>query len=186
MKKIWTGLVLALLMVGCQTVRERAEPLPIRLGGHELPTASLVEALRTLPGTRVQAVEGSWGDRNFQCTCVLKGDGTNLTAVVVSAQVRILTITLTPPHAIRCDQVPQIPRAFEPEYALVDFACVNLDTATLQRVLAPVGRVTDDGTTRSILTASGELYARYTRDATGGGTFENLFAHYTYRIKNLQ
>ena len=131
------GLLLSLtLCAGCATTCVRETPRAVRLGTARVETTALVEALRTqVKGTRVQALNGAWRDQVFQAQCVLKGDGETLTVVFLAPQMRLVTIAVTKPHAIRCERAPRIPSAFEPEYALADLAFVNLDAATLRRAV---------------------------------------------------
>lgn len=177
--------LLAALLAGCATVLERATPAAVRLGEVKVETVALVEALRARAGVSVQALNGSWRDQAFQAQCVAKGDGETLTLVFLAPQMRLLTITVTRPHAIRCERAPRIPAAFEPEYALVDYAFANLDAATLRRVAGTALRIEDDGTTRRIATAAGEPVAELTRAADGTRRFRNLLHGYEYQIKDI-
>ena len=137
-------LLAATLLAGCSTTLVREKPESVRVAdGVQLATTSLVEALLGFKGTRVQAANGAWKDQVFSAQCVLNGDGEKLTAVFLAPQLRLLTITLTKPHTITCERAPQVPRAFEPEYALADLAYVNLDTETLRRAVAPTLSVED-------------------------------------------
>ena len=176
-------LLLAALLAGCSTTLVRETPVPVRAAdGVFLETTPLVEALLGLKGTRMQAANGSWKDQVFSAQCVLKGDGEKLTAVFLAPQLRLLTITLTKPHTITCERAPQVPRAFEPEYALADLAYVNLDAETLRRAVAPALSVEDDGTTRRIK-AGGTLVAEIVRRANGDVDFRNLRYGYSYTLR---
>ncbi len=178
--------VLALLVGGCTTTLERAAPQAVRLGEAKLETTALVEALLARKGTTVQAVNGSWRDQTFQAQCVMKGDGEKLTVVFLAPQLRLVTITVTKPHAIRYERAPRIPSVFEPEYALADLAFVNLDAETLRRAVSPALRVVDDGVRRRIETSAGEGVAEVVRTASGTKTFKNLLHGYQYELKNIQ
>ena len=176
-------LLAALLFAGCSTTLVRENPVSVRVAdGVALDTAPLVEALIGLKGTRVQAANGSWKDQAFSAQCVLKGDSEKLTAVFLAPQLRLLTITLTKPHTVTCERAPQVPRAFEPEYALADLAYVNLDVETLRRVVAPALRVEDDGTTRRIQTGD-TLVAEIVRQANGDIDFKNHRHGYSYTLR---
>lgn len=177
--------VLALLVGGCTTTLERAAPQAVRLGEAKLETTALVEALLARKGTTVQAVNGSWRDQTFQAQCVMKGDGERLKVVFLAPQLRLVTITVEKPHAVQCERAPQIPSSFEPEYALADLAYVNLDTATLRRVLAPNLRVEERDGLRRILTAAGAPVAEVARPEAGDWTFRNLEHGYTYTLKTI-
>ena len=178
-------LLAAALLAGCSTTLVRENPAPVRVAdGVLLDTAPLVEALVGLKGTRVQAANGSWKDQVFSAQCVLKGDGEKLTAVFLAPQLRLLTITLTKPHTVTCERAPQVPRAFEPEYALADLGFVNLDVETLRRVVAPVLRVEDDGTTRRVF-AGKTLVAEVVRRANGDIEFKNLRHGYSYTLRSI-
>lgn len=178
--------ILALLVGGCATTLERATPQAVRLGEAKLETTALVEALLARKGTTVQAVNGSWRDQTFQAQCVMKGDGEKLTVVFLAPQMRLVTITVTKPHAIRYERAPRIPSVFEPEYALADLAFVNLETDALKRAVSPALRVVDDGITRRIETSAGEGVAEVVRNASGTQTFRNLLHGYQYELKSVQ
>ena len=179
-------LLAAALLAGCSTTLVREDPAPVRVAdGVALETAPLVEALIGLKGTRVQAANGTWKDQVFSAQCVLKGDGEKLTAVFLAPQLRLLTITLTKPHTVTCERAAQIPRAFEPEYALADLAFVNLDAGTLRRAVAPTLAVEDNGTVRRILAGKTPV-ADLTRNPDGTMTFRNLVHGYTYTLKTVQ
>ena len=176
-------LIAAALLAGCSTTFVRDVPMSVRVAdGVQLETIPLVEALLDFKGTRVQAANGSWKDQVFSAQCVLKGDGEKLTAIFLAPQLRLLTITLTKPHTVTCERAPQVPRAFEPEYALVDLAFINLDAETLRRAVAPVLHVEDDGTTRRIR-AGDTLVAEIVRRANGDIDFKNLRHDYSYTLR---
>ena len=178
-------LLAAALLAGCSTTLVRENPAPVRVaGGKTLEMAPLVEALLGFKGTRVQAANGAWKDQVFSAQCVLKGDGETFTAVFLAPQLRLLTVTLTKPHTITCERAPQVPRTFEPEYALADLAYVNLDAETLRRAVAPTLSVEDDGTTRRI--KSGDtLVADVVRRANGDVDFRNVRYGYSYTLRNV-
>ena len=176
-------LLAAALLAGCSTTLVRDAPVSVRVAdGVQLETTPLVEALLGFKGTRVQAVNGSWKDQVFSAQCVLKGDGEKMTAIFLAPQFRLLTITLTKPHTVTCERAPQVPRAFEPEYALVDLAFVNLDAEILRRAVASALRVEDDGTTRRI-SAGDTLVAEIVRRANGDIDFKNLRHGYSYTLR---
>lgn len=181
------GLLLSLaLCAGCATTCVRETPRAVRLGPARVETTALVEALRTqVKGTRIQALNGAWRDQVFQAQCVLKGDGETLTVVFLAPQMRLVTIAVTKPHAIRCERAPRIPSAFEPEYALVDLAFVNLETATLRRAVGTALTIDDDGAARRIFTPSGEPVAEVLRRADGTIQFRNLLHGYSYTLKQV-
>ena len=176
-------LLVAALLAGCSTTLVRETPERVRVAdGVQLETTPLVEALLGLKGTRVQAANGAWKEQVFSAQCVLKGDGEKLTAVFLAPQLRLLTITLTKPHTITCERATQVPRAFEPEYALADLAYVNLDAETLRRAVAPALRVEDDGTTRRVV-AGHDPVAEIVRHANGDIDFKNLRHGYSYTLR---
>ena len=182
---IFLGLLSALLC-GCQSVVVREAPQPVRVAdGVTIDSAPLVEALLARTGTVVQAVSGSWKENAFAAEVVMKGDGRQLTAIFLAPQMRLATITLTRPRTIRFERAAQIPRMFEPEYALADLAFVNLDASTLRRAVAPALRVEDDGKTRRIFAGETPVAELATNpDATR--TFRNLVHGYTYTLKTIQ
>ena len=177
---------LAAFLCGCQSVVVRDAPQPVRVAnGVQIDPAPLVEALLARTGTVVQAVNGSWKENAFAAEVVMKGDGQTFTAVFLAPQMRLATITLTRPHGIRYERAAQIPRLFEPEYALVDLAFVNLDASTLRRALGPALRVDDDGSVRRIF-ASETPVADLAANPDGTRTFRNLVHGYTYTLKTVQ
>jgi len=179
--------ILSLLVAaGCSTVLERETPIPVRMAESTLDTTALVEALRVRAGTTVQALNGSWREHAFQAQCVMKGDGETLTVVFLAPQMRLVTITVTRPHALRCERAPRIPAAFEPEYALVDLAFVNLGTDDLRRAVGSSLCVTDDGVTRRVATPSGTVVAELVRSADGTRRYRNLLHGYAYELKTIQ
>ncbi|MGN0846920.1 MAG: DUF3261 domain-containing protein [Kiritimatiellia bacterium] len=184
--KILAALLLLALCAGCSTTLVRETPRAVHMGAARVETAALVEALRTWRGTSVQAVNGAWRDQTFQAQCVMKGDGETLTVVFLAPQLRLVTITVTKPHTITCERAPQIPSAFEPEYALADLAFVNLDAATLRRAVGAALTVAEDGATRRIATPTGEGVAEVTRAADGTLRFRNLLHGYAYELKTIQ
>lgn len=180
------AIFLAVLLAGCATVVEREAPLAVRVGEARLETTALVEALLARKGTRVQAINGCWKENAFQAQCAAKSDGETLTVVFLAPQMRLVTITVTKPHAVRCERAPNIPKAFEPEFALVDLAFVNLDAETLRRVVGRALRVEDDGTTRRIAAPDGEALAEVVRRGGGCISFRNLVHGYEYELRDIQ
>ncbi len=185
--KFWKILLLlGALGAGCSTTLVREVPQAVRLGDAKLETTALVEALLARKGTTVQAINGAWRDQTFQAQCVTKGDGETLTVIFLAPQMRLVTITLTRPHALRYERAPRIPSAFEPEYVLVDQAFVNLDVETLRRAVGSALRVEDDGMTRRITTPTGEGVAEVVRNADGTCRFKSLLHGYEYTLKKVQ
>lgn len=184
--KILLALFLLAMCVGCSTTLVRETPQPVRMGDTQVETTSLVEALLARKGTLVQAINGAWRDQTFQAQCVMKGDGESLKVVFLAPQMRLVTITVTRPHAIRYERAPRIPAAFEPEYALADLAFVNLETEPLRRAVGSALQVEDDGTVRRVKTSAGEDVAEVIRNADGTQTFKNLLHGYRYELKTVQ
>ena len=174
---------LVLPFAGCRTALIRETPEPVCITESlRLDPAPLAEALRVRPGLTLQTVTGTWQDHAFAAEIVMKGDGTRFTAVCLAPHMRLVTLTITPPHTLRYECAPHIPRAFQPEYILTDLAFVNLDTATLQRALAPHLTVSDDGVTRRI-SAGQRLIADITRAPDGAITFRHHIHQYTYELR---
>lgn len=175
-------LCLAALLAGCRTTLVRETPEHVHLTDTvQLDPAPLADALRRQAGLTIQTVSGAWRDHAFAAEIVMKGDGTNFTAVCLAPQMRLATVTITPPHTLRYERAPQIPRAFQPEYILVDLAFINLETDALRHALAPAFTVSDDGTTRRISTGE-TLLAELVRAENGRMTFRNDARGYTYDI----
>ncbi|MGN0853165.1 MAG: DUF3261 domain-containing protein [Kiritimatiellia bacterium] len=176
--------VLAAAFGGCQTVVERERPNAIRFREAEpVAMTALVEALLDLKGVCVQSLEGEWNDTAFAARMVLKGDGQTASLVFVAPQMRLATVTLTRPHAVRFERVPQIPQSFEPEYLLADFAFVNLDVGSLRRACDGGLEVFDDGRVRRIALKGGRPLAELTRGADGVWRYRNLVYGYGYAIR---
>ena len=187
MTRLFAGAALLLaLCAGCATTSARDAPRPVRLGTARVETAALAEALcAQMRGTRVEALNGAWREEVFQAQCVLKGDGETLTVVFLAPQMRLATLTVTRPHAIRFTRAPRIPSAFEPEYALVDLAFVHLETAALRRAAGPALRIDDDGAARRISTAAGEPVAEVVRQADGTIAFRSRLHGYSYTLRSV-
>jgi len=150
----------------------------------KVETTALVEALLAQQGVKVQAVNGSYRDEVFQANCVLKSDGEKLTAVFLTPVMRLVTITVTKPHAIHCERAPQIPRAFEPEYALIDLAFVNLPPATLRRCVEPQLRVEERKDGVRITAAEGTPIAELRIQADGSRVYRNVVFGYEYVLRD--
>lgn len=174
------------LCTGCSTTLIRDEPQTVRMGDASLETIALVEALLEQKGTNVQSVNGSWHNNTFQAQCVMKGDGEKLTVIFLAPQMRLVTISVTKPHTIRYERAPRIPSSFEPEYALVDLAFVNLDAPKLRHAVGSVLHIDDDGTTRRISTAAGRVVAEVVRRGDDTCFFKNFLHGYEYELKVIQ
>lgn len=188
-KKLELALCALLLAVfaGCSTTLVRDEPIPVRMGAAEVPMTRTVEALLSMKGVRVQALNGAWKDHALQAQCVMKGDGDKLTVVFLAPQIRLVTINLERPHALRCERAPQIPSAFEPENALLDLAFVNLPVDELRRSLSPALRVEEnaDGA-RKLFAPDGTLVAELAAaGADGVRKYRNAVYGYEYEIREI-
>lgn len=172
---------------GCSTTLVRDEPVPVKIGAVQVPMTRTVQALLSLKGVRVQALNGAWNEHALQAQCVMKGDGEKLAVVFLAPQVRLVTINMARPHAIRCERAPQIPRAFQPEYALLDLAFVNLPLDDLRRALAPALRVEEgkDGA-RRLFAGDGALVAELSAPgAQGVRRYRNAVYGYEYEIREV-
>lgn len=176
-----------LSLAGCMspTIVDREAPMMVTMKGVRLETTALVEALLAQKGTRIQAVGGSYRDEAFQANCVMKGDGEKLTVVFLTPVMRLATIMVSKPHALHCETAPQIPRAFEPEYALVDLAFVNLPAVTLRRCVEPVLRVEERDGVRRISSSDGNLVAELRNQADGSQAYRNVVFGYEYELRAL-
>jgi hypothetical protein len=136
-------------------------------------------------GTKVQALSGEWKGNVFSASCVIKGDGESFTVVFSAPQMRLVTVTLTRPHALSWKKAPQVPEALQPEYAITDIAFAILETEKLKASLGEEFIVDDDGKTRRI-SANGRVLAVLER--LGGGEFKytNPVRGYSYTIKDLK
>ena len=189
MKKLAFAVCAMLLaaLAGCSTTLVRGEPIPVRIGGAEVQMTRVVEALLSMKGVRVQALNGAWKDHALQAQCVMKGDGDKLTVVFLAPQIRLVTINLERPHALRCERAPQIPSAFEPENALLDLAFVNLPVDELRRSLAPALRVEENAAgARKLFAPDGTLVAELAAaGADGVRKYRNAIYGYEYEIREI-
>lgn len=176
--------ILILALYGCQTVVERERPNDIRYrDAAPVEMTALIEALLDLKGVCVQSVEGAWKDHAFAAQMVMKGDGERATLVFLAPQMRLATVTLTRPHALKFEHVPQIPQTFEPEYMLADFAFINLETETLRRVCGSQLKIVDDGPCRTIALADGTPLAELTHQSDGTMCYRNRIYGYEYILQ---
>lgn len=183
------SLVGLLACAGClmpSAPTERSAPIAVSLKGTRLETTALVEALMSETGTRIEAINAVYKNEAFQAQCVLKSDGEKLTVVFLAPQMRLVTITVTKPHAIWCEKAPQIPRLFEPEYALVDLAFINLPRTKLQAAVAPTLKVEEAGGVRCIRRASdGLVVAELRTTAAGERRYRQAVFGYEYQLKEV-
>ena len=187
MGKLAVVLLAGLLLAGCSTTLVREEPKTIRLGetGVSCAIAPLVEALLAQRGTAVHAIQGNWKDHAFVAESVTKGEEGRFTAIFLAPQMRLATITLTPPHTITFDRARSIPSAFEPEYALFDLAVINLPPDVLRRVLGGGFVVAVRGDVREV-SAGGTPIAVRTALPDGTVRYENKALDYTYTLKEVR
>ena len=176
-----------MLSAGCSTTLVRDEPNVIRLGesGVRCAAAPLAEALLERRGTTIHAISGSWRDRTFAAECVIKAVPESFTAIFLAPQMRLATLTVTPPHTLTFDRARQLPGAFEPEYALFDLAVVNLSAASLRNALGDDFTVVESGVRRTVSAAGVPLAVR-TLQPDGAVRYENLALEYTYTLKEVK
>ena len=179
------GIVLTL--AGCSTTLVREEPKTILLGDSGVPCAAapLAAALLAQRGTAIHAIQGSWRDHVFAAECVTKATPASFTAVFLAPQMRLATLTITPPHTIAFDRARAIPAAFEPEYALFDLAVVNLPTDALRPALGTPFTVDELPGVRTVSAAGAPLAVR-TLLPDGTVRYENLALGYTYTLKEVK
>ena len=182
----------AALCAGCSTTLVRDAPMSIAVAeGAKAEMSAIAEALLDIKGTRMQAVVGNWKENVFSAEFVMKGDGETMTIAVLAPAMRLATITLSRPHALRYERARKIPSSFEPEYVLFDLAVVNLETGALARALGPGFSVYDDGTNRVVSLPSkdakpGKPVSMLVRNKDGTMQFFNLTHTYEYTITPLQ
>ena len=176
-----------LLLAGCSTTLVRDEPKAIRIGaaGVCCAVAPLAEALLERRGVTVHAIQGTWRDHVFAAECVTKGEPGSFTAIFLAPQMRLATLTVTPPHKLTFDRAHQIPTAFEPEYALFDLSVVNLPSDVLRRALGADFTVVETATKRTVSSAGVTLAVR-TLLADGTVHYENLALGYAYTLKEVK
>ena len=149
--------------------------------------AAVAEALLAdVKGTLIQTLEGAWKDEAFAAECVLKGDGETFTAVLLSPQMRLATLTVERPHTIRWERAPQLPSSLDPEYVMLDLALVTLPTETLVEVLGDGYRVdeTPDGKRRRVVDVKkGKLQSVRQMLPDGGVYFRNAEYGYEFTVK---
>ena len=187
----WMRLALAAaisLSAGCATsvFTEHREPAPVEFKTARLPMTPPVEALLAYKGLKVQTLGGAYRNEAFQADCVIKGDGKRFTAVILTPVSRLLTVEILPPHTVRCEYAPQLPKAFQGEYVLADLAFINLPLAELQSCIAPALRAEEQGGVRRILTAAGTPIAEVLSRSDGTKAYRNLVFGYEYVVKDVQ
>ena len=154
----------------------------------EVPdNVAVAEALLAgVNGTLIQTVEGAWKDEAFAAECVIKGDGTTFTAVLLSPQMRLATLTIEAPHAVRWERAPQLPASLDPEYVMLDLALVILPTAMLVETLGDGYRVdeTPDGKRRRVVDVKkGKLQSVRQMLPDGGIYFRNAEYGYEFTVR---
>ena len=184
--------LVAAFCAGCSTTLERDTPKTIAVAdGAKADMTAIAEALLDLKGTKLQGVVGNWKENVFSAEFVMKGDGETMTIAVIAPAMRLATITLSRPHALRYERIRKIPAAFDPEYVLFDLAIVNLETDVLARALGPGFTVYDDGTNRVVSLPSkdskpGDPVSMLVRNKDGTMQFYNLKLTYEYTVTPLQ
>ena len=167
------------LLCACRTVVVRESP----------DSVALVEALlANVRGTEVQMIEGAWKDEPFVAECVLKGDGKRLTAVLLAPHMRLATLTIDHPHALRWERVPQIPSALDPEYVVFEMSLALLPTDVLSKSIGKGFRVEEaaDGKRRQVVDAgNGELYSVRQLLPDGGIYFRNVRYGYEVTVRTI-
>ena len=177
--------ILSVFFAGCATTQSRENPINVNIAesvGFD-PTPLCI-ALFDLKGVKTQAIAGNWKDNNFTASCVMKGENEKFTIVFSAPQMRLVTIELTKPHTLTWKKAPQIPNAFEPEYAICDVAFANLETSALKKALGKNFSVVDDGIKRVISVGQKEI-AILERSQAGSMKFTNPLRGYSYTIQNL-
>ena len=148
---------------------------------------AVAEALLAgVKGTLIQTVEGAWKDEPFAAECVLKGDGETFTAVLLSPQMRLATLTINKPHTIRWERAPQLPATLDPEYVVFNLALVTLPTETLVEALGDGYRVdeTPDGKRRRVVDVKkGKLQSVRQLLPDGGVYFRNAEYGYEFTVR---
>jgi len=178
--------VTILLLCGCSTVVVRKNPLPVRAADEvRFATIPIVEALLAQRCTVAQAVSGTWKDHAFAAEVIMKGEDGKFTAVFLAPQMRLATITLTPPHTICYERAAQIPRMFDPEYALADLAFANLDVDALRRATEPVLLIEEDADGTRRISAGGRLIAELRKNPDSTRTFRNHVHGYEYTLRDI-
>ena len=167
-----------LVLCGCSTtkvVRETPDQVAV------------AEALLAgVKGTLIQTVEGAWKDEAFAAECVLKGDGEKFSAVLLSPQMRLATLTIEVPHTVHWERASQLPAALDPEYVMFDLALVTLPTATLIEALGDGYRVdeTPDGKRRRVVDMKkGKLQSVRQLLPDGGVYFRNAEYGYEFTVR---
>lgn len=187
---LWIVLASVLLGVaGCQvfsSTTDHTVPVAVSLKGTRLETTALVEALLAEKGTRIEAVNASYKDEAFQAQCVFKSDGEKLNVVFLAPQMRLLTILVTKPHRVWCEKAPQIPQLFEPEYALVDLAFINLPLPKLRAAIGPTLKVDEsNGVRRICRVRDGGLVAELAPAEGGMRRYRQVLFGYEYLLKEV-
>lgn len=179
-------LVMAALLSGCATKLVRERPLKVScMDGIAVESAPAVERLAKFEGVKVQHLQGEWKGRTFEAQAVMKGEGGKFRLAILAPQMRLLTVTVTPPFRMEWERARQLPEAFEPEYALFDLACANLGFEELSAALAPDLLVREEGSRRTVLEPGGRVAATVDFESDGTIRLENPVRGYSYTITTL-
>lgn len=174
MRRLMCICALASLCFGCATTVVRESP----------DSPAMVEALLAgVKGSSAQMISGSWRDEAFYGECVMRGDGDRLTAVLLSSQMRLATLTVERPHTVRWERAPQLPSSLDPEDVIFDLCLVILPTDELRNALGDGYRVdeTADGKRRTVADLKrGKLQSVRQELPDGGVYFRNV--RYGYEI----
>jgi hypothetical protein len=171
---------------GCSSTHSRQEPHNVYLSDAVgFNPAPLIESLLDVKATHVQALTGEWKGNVFSASCVIKGDGETFTAIFSAPQMRLVTITLSRPHALTWKKAPHVPNALQPEYAITDIAFAMLETDKLKSALGEGFLVEDDGRRRCV-SVNGNNLAILERLDDGEYKYTNPIRGYSYTIKDLK
>ncbi len=178
--------IAALLIAGCSAKLVRERPVKVAcMDGLAVETAPAVERLARLEGVKVQHLQGEWKGRTFEAQAVMKGEGGKFKLALLAPQMRLLTVTVTPPFRLEWERARQLPEAFEPEYALFDLACANLAKDELSAALAPDLLVKEEGSRRTIFEPGGRIATTVDFGDDGTIRLENPVRGYSYTITTL-
>ena len=174
MRRLTCICALASLGLGCATAVVRENP----------DNPAMAEALLAeVKGTSAQMLSGAWRDEAFYAECVLKGDGDRFTAVLLSSQMRLATLSVESPHTVRWERAPQLPSSLDPEDVIFDLCLVLLPSDTLKKAIGDGYRVdeTADGKRRVVVDLRrGRVQSVRQELPDGGVYFRN--AQYGYEI----
>lgn len=142
-----------LLAAGCATTYERDSFRRVSAGADGVDVDYLAERLLAKRGVETSSILLTRGDSTLNLECVRKSDGTEMKIVMLTPAARFATVTVTAPHHLKFDCLPQMPwymRSAFPDFLLLEMALVELDPQTVRMALGDSYDLTVEGHVRTL------------------------------------